>query len=200
MTYHIVITNQNVPLLELQSPISVITGRPSNLIFLLRGQKFGNLNSQAAGLRTDGGGVLSMEGTTGVPLWWTYPKGPPTNINCLFLDAKDSKKLNCIVVGEQGLLENIDPITGYIRWILTNHTTDSNLPLLLPDVNSDKVSDLLTVLFGSEPKIKFIIISGDTGKILKSYPITNCESVKLHRLTSNFTVQYFCKSSNNQGK
>ncbi|XP_043470289.1 uncharacterized protein LOC122503706 [Leptopilina heterotoma] len=183
--------------IELQGPISVLTGRPSNLIFLLRGQKYGNLNSQAAGLRTDGGGVLSMEGTTGVPLWWTYPKGPPTNINCLFLDAKDSKKLNCIVVGEQGLLENIDPITGYIRWISTNHT-DSNLPLLLPDVNSDKVSDLLTVQFGIEPKIKLIIISGDTGKTLKSYPITNCESVKLHRLTSNFTVQYFCKSSNNQ--
>ncbi|XP_033207348.1 uncharacterized protein LOC117166961 [Belonocnema kinseyi] len=181
---------------ELQGPISIVSRNPSNLIFLFRGQRFGKTNSQLAGqqILPDGGGVLSIQGTNGMLLWWIIRKRVPTDINCHALDIDGLEKPDCIVVGEQGLLDSINSTTGVIQWRSTTRTYQK-LPVVLPDVDLDGTNDLLSVDVSAESNMKLVLISGKDGSLLKTHPISACHDVQLYGLDSNFSVPYFCRST-----
>ena len=178
----------------------MVSGAPPTLIFLLRGQRFGKINSKPSGqaIPAEGGGVLSMQGTNGIPLWWVILKRVPRDINCYILDTDKSGKSDCIVVGEQGLLDSIEPTTGMIHWRSAIHTSPE-LPVPLPDVDSDGINDLLSVLVNEEPNVKLVLISGKTGNLLGTYSLPECQVVQLYSLNSNYSIPYLCRSTDGKG-
>ncbi|KZC11312.1 hypothetical protein WN55_02547, partial [Dufourea novaeangliae] len=168
--------------LELHGPITIIRQKPSNLIFLVRGQKYrGNDSNEDPGqISADGGGVMSMQGNSGLPLWLVSLQRPPTEIDCISVDTDRSGKPDCIVAGDQGLLASIEPIAGTIHWSSKIHTFEK-LPVILPDIDSDRVADFLSVEVAIKNMPNLVLLSGGTG----SCPGEFC------RASVNLTLQKF---------
>ncbi|XP_054014035.1 uncharacterized protein LOC128895456 [Hylaeus anthracinus] len=182
---------------ELHGPISIIHGNPSSLIFLVRGQRYkGNdTNEEQGQISAEGGGVMSMQGNSGLPLWLVSLKRPPTEIDCITVDTDRSGKPDCIVAGEQGLLASIEPIAGTIHWSLKIHTFDK-LPVILPDIDSDGVNDFLSVEVATKTMPNLVLLSGGTGHLLGRYWPKNCSSIDIYNLVSNETISYVCLDGN----
>lgn len=171
----------------------MIPGRPYNLIFLLRGQQFGNVVTNLAGkqpITPNGGGILSLQGTSGIPLWWVVLKKLPVNINCRLFDTKGSGKPDCLVSGEDGLLISIEPISGTTLWNSELHTYE-DLPLQLSDLDSDGINDLLSVSISNTSQ-DLVFISGKNGKLLTRLSISGCNMIKLKSIDSSLTLSYWC--------
>lgn len=180
---------------ELYGPISVIPDAPYNLIFLLHGQKFRGNDTTIEGQRQilpGGGGVMSMRGSTGLPLWLVPLKKLPTEIDCISIDTDCSGKPDCVVAGEEGLLISIEPIAGTIHWTSTVHTF-SKLPVVLPDLNSDGVEDFLSVEIMVQHRPGLVILSGKTGQLLGRYVPGNCSVIDIYHLVHNDTISYVCQ-------
>ncbi|XP_053980952.1 uncharacterized protein LOC128877568 [Hylaeus volcanicus] len=182
---------------ELHGPISIIHGNPSSIIFLVRGQRYkGNdTNEEQGQISAEGGGVMSMQGNSGLPLWLVSLKRPPTEIDCITVDTDRSGKPDCIVAGEQGLLASIEPIAGTIHWSLKIHTFDK-LPVILPDIDSDGVNDFLSVEVATKTMPNLVLLSGGTGHLLGRYSPKNCSSIDIYNLVSNETISYVCLDGN----
>lgn len=185
--------------LELHGKITVIPGNPYKLIFLLRGQQFGDIESKESGrqqqIDKNGGGVFSLQGTSGIPLWWIVLKRLPIDINCDLIDTDGSGKPDCIVSGEGGLLISIEPISGTIHWNAEVHTTPE-LPLVLSDLDGDRINDLIAIEITNTSQ-NLIFLSGKTGKLLRRQDIANCQYVKLNRVDLSFVLTYTCYNGNN---
>lgn len=182
--------------IELHGPISIIHGNPSSLIFLVRGQQYrgNNTNNNQGQISAEGGGIMSMQGNSGLPLWLVSLKRLPTEIDCISVDTDQSGKPDCIVVGNQGLLASIEPIAGTIHWSSNIHTFEK-LPLILSDVDSDTVEDFLSIEIAT--KNNFVLLSGATGHLLGRYSPKNCSSIDINN-HFNDTISYICY--NNNGK
>ncbi|KOC60289.1 hypothetical protein WH47_08661, partial [Habropoda laboriosa] len=150
--------------LELHGTISITYGNPSNLIFLVRGQRYrGNDTSSDQGqISPDGGGVMSMQGNSGLPLWLVSLKRQPTEIDCISVDTDRSGKPDCIVAGDQGLLASIEPIAGTIHWSSKIYTF-KKLPLILSDIDSDGVEDFLSIEIAVKNMPNIVLLSGGSG-------------------------------------
>ncbi|XP_001608079.1 uncharacterized protein LOC100124186 [Nasonia vitripennis] len=183
---------------EINGRITVIPGSPYNLIFLLRGQQFGDIDSRESPgqqqITPEGGGVLSMQGTSGIPLWWVVLKRLPTDIDCEILDTDGSGKPDCLVSGEGGLLVSIEPIAGTIHWNSEIHAQPA-LPLLLSDLDSDGINDLLTIELTNSSQ-SLVFLSGKSGKVLARQSIPGCQSVELSDIDSAFVLSYTCHNGN----
>ncbi|KAK2588229.1 hypothetical protein KPH14_004262 [Odynerus spinipes] len=180
---------------EVHGPITIIPGSPYDLIFLLRGQEY-NDNSTDSSVKTSGGSsVVSIQGTSGVYLWLVRLERVPTNIDCISIDTDRSGKPDCIVVGERGLLKSIDPTTGIIHWSSETHTFP-NLPVIIPDINSDGIEDLLSVEITQENASSLVLLSGNTGQLLGKYVKHNCSSVNIYDLVTDGTILYLCHDMN----
>ncbi|XP_024946179.1 uncharacterized protein LOC107272793 isoform X2 [Cephus cinctus] len=202
----LVISEQQSPLtwdktlqgVELHGPISVIPGSPDSLIFLLRGQHYG-VNSSGSlkqqQIPSEGGGVLSVQGVSGTPLWWVTLKRLPLEIDCFALDTDGSGKPDCIVAGEKGLLVSIEPTTGMIHWSSAIHTY-SKLPVLLPDIDSDGIDDLLSVEIMAESILGLVLLSGRNGQVVGRPLTRDCSSIQIISFNSNVTVSYSCDETN----
>lgn len=172
------------------------------MIFLLRGQQFGDVGlKKLVGqqqIPPEGGGVLSMHGTSGIPLWWVVLKKLPIDINCEILDTDGSGKPDCLVSGQGGLLVSIEPIAGTIHWNSEIHS-HTDLPLPLSDLDSDGINDLVTVeITNSSHNLAFL--SGKNGKLLVRRSISECESVKLISVDSSFILTYICRNGTSNRK
>jgi len=143
----------------------------------------------------EGGGVISMQGNSGLPLWLVPLKKSPLIIDCASIDIDQSGKPDCIVAGEQGLLVSIEPIAGTIHWSATTHTF-SKLPIILPDINADNVEDLLSVAVDDANVLYLAFLSGKTGQLLKHYSVDNCTSIDIYNLVSNNQILYNCYDGN----
>lgn len=187
---------------ELHGRITVIPGNPYNLIFLLRGQQFGDIDSRESPgqqqITSEGGGVLSMQGTSGIPLWWVVLKRLPTDIDCEILDTDGSGKPDCLVSGEGGLLVSIEPIAGTIHWNSEIHA-QPELPLLLSDLDSDGINDLLSIELTNSSQ-NLVLLSGKSGKVLARRSIPGCQSVKLSNIDMSFVLSYTCYNGNSNRK
>lgn len=183
---------------ELHGPISIIHGNPSNLIFLVRGQQYrgNNTNNNQGQISAEGGGIMSMQGNSGLPLWLVSLKRLPTEIDCISVDTDRSGKPDCIVVGNQGLLASIEPIAGTIHWSSNIHTFEK-LPLILSDVDSDTVEDFLSIEIAT--KNNLVLLSGATGHLLGRYSPKNCSSIDINN-HFNDTISYICYNNNGKSK
>lgn len=144
-----------------------------------------------------GGGVMSMQGNSGLPLWLVPLKRLPTNVDCISIDVDRSGKPDCIVTGEQGLLVSIEPIAGTIHWSSAYHTF-SKLPVILPDIDSDDIEDLLSVSIDDANMSFLVFLSGRTGQLLGRYSINNCTFVDIYNLISNGSISYSCYNGNSK--
>lgn len=181
---------------EIHGPITIVPGSPYNLIFLLRGEqhqengtKDGTLHQRQ--IPPEGGGVMSMQGNSGLPLWLVPLKKLPTIIDCTSIDVDRSGKPDCIVAGEQGLLVSIEPIAGTIHWSSATHTFPK-LPVILPDIDADGIEDLLSVGVDNTNVSCLVLLSGKTGQLLGRYLINNCTSIDIYNLVSNGSISYDC--------
>ncbi|XP_032675147.1 uncharacterized protein LOC116845975 [Odontomachus brunneus] len=181
---------------EIQGPITIVPGFPYNLIFLLHGEWYKNNDTKNGILHQrqippEGGGVMSMQGSSGLPLWLVPLKRLPTIIDCTSIDIDRSGKPDCIVAGEQGLLVSIEPIAGTIHWTSTIHTFPK-LPVILPDIDADDIEDLLSISVDNANVSSFILLSGKTGQLLGHYLVNNCTSIDIYNLVSNSSISYSC--------
>ncbi|KYQ47044.1 Protein ITFG3 [Trachymyrmex zeteki] len=151
---------------EIYGPITVIPGSPYNLIFLLHGEQY-KKNGTSDGVTRqrqippEGGGVISMQGNNGLPLWLVPLKRLPTIIDCTSIDIDQSGKPDCIVAGERGLLISIEPIAGTIHWSATARTVPK-LPVIIPDIDGDNIEDLLSIAVDNANISSLVLLSGKT--------------------------------------
>ncbi|XP_014475301.1 PREDICTED: uncharacterized protein LOC106744783 [Dinoponera quadriceps] len=184
---------------EIQGPITIVPGFPYNLIFLLRGEqkrndtKDGRIHQRQ--VPPEGGGVMSMQGSSGLPLWLVPLKRLPIIIDCTSIDIDRSGKPDCIVAGEQGLLVSIEPIAGTIHWSSSTHTFPK-LPVILPDIDADDIEDLLSVSVDNANVSSLVLLSGKTGQLLGRYLVNNCTSIDIYNLVSNGSISYSCYDDN----
>lgn len=182
--------------IELHGPISIIHGNPSNLIFLVRGQRYRENDTNDQGqISAEGGGIMSMQANSGLPLWLVSLKRPPTEIDCISVDTDRSGKPDCIVAGDQGLLASIEPIAGTIHWSSKIYTYEK-LPLILSDIDSDKIEDFLSIEVATKNMPNLVLLSGGTGHLLGRYSPENCSSIDIDNHVLNDTVSYICYDSN----
>lgn len=196
----IILLNLN---LEIYGPITIVPGSPYNLIFLLRGEQHRENDTTDSTIRQrqispEGGGVMSMQGSSGLPLWLVPLKRFPTIIDCTSIDIDRSGKPDCIVAGEQGLLVSIEPIAGTIHWSSTTHTFPK-LPVILPDIDADNIEDLLTLTMDNTNVSSLVLLSGKTGQLLGRYVVNNCISIDIYRLVSNGSISCTYYDDNGKG-
>ncbi|XP_076282778.1 uncharacterized protein LOC143210117 [Lasioglossum baleicum] len=181
--------------LELYGPISIIQDKPSNLIFFVRGQKYkGNDTTEDPRQISAGGGIMSLQESSGSPLWLVSLKRSPTEMDCNSVDTDKSGKPDCIVAGDQGLLASIEPIAGIIHWSSKIHTFEK-LPVILPDIDSDGVADFLSIEVAIKSMPNLVLLSGKTGNLLGRYSPGDCSLIDIYSLVSTDTISYVCKNN-----
>ncbi|XP_012273531.1 uncharacterized protein LOC105696001 [Orussus abietinus] len=191
--------NKSLQGIEIHGRISMVKGPSDNLIFLLHGQRYGDNLDSVTGqqqIPPQGGGVLSIRGSNGIPLWWVSLKRLPVDINCTILDVDGSGKPDCLVAGEKGLLIAIEPTAGTVHWSSTLNTY-SELPVLLSDANSDGIDDLLSVESSEEFNSNLLLVSGKNGELLSRYKFSeDCKVTRIYGLEVSSDISYLCSDRN----
>lgn len=190
--------------IELSGAMQVVDGvapNTKNLIFIYRGNHMVHPDNEIVN------GVLLIVGNSGKVGWYTREERIPTEINCHLIDVNRDKQKDCIVAGSQGLLAAINPISGTYYWYIHRHgnvfsdIVTIDFPILLKDMDKDKVYDLLTVAT-VQPNINhnsLLIISGATGNIIgEPMTIEDCLSVKLLTESDLVNITYLCKNGSSE--
>lgn len=191
--------------LEFLGPMSIVTNAPRTVvIFLIRSQQYGKTKDKNINISTckqipqEGSCIISMQGNNGEQLWERPLHKLATGLDCNSITVIHSQPPDCIVVGEQGLLMGIESISGNVRWTSAVNTSPK-LPIILPDINTDNVKDMLTVEVISTNVSYPIIISGTTGEVLKRYSKwENCFLIDIYSFVINQSIS--CMFHNTQGK
>lgn len=187
--------------IELSGAVQVVEAaipNTKNLIFIYRGNLMRQPDKHS---NNNVNGVLLIVGNSGKVGWYTREERIPTEINCHLIDVNKDKQKDCIVSGSAGFLAALNPLSGTYYWYFHKHgnvfrnLAAIDFPIVIKDMDQDKVSDLLTVatVFPSTNHNSLLIISGASGNIIRD-PITidDCLSVKL--LTESDTITYICKN------
>ncbi|KAF5278867.1 hypothetical protein FQR65_LT03556 [Abscondita terminalis] len=143
-------------------------------------------------------GVISVLGNNGVVAWYINQPKTSTNLNCYLIDVNGDEINDCLVLGEMGL-EAVDPISGTVFWHAHNHTqstvmTQLEFPVILQDLNSDNINEILTISnFNGESK--FVIISGRTGILMGEISVGHAGIVNIIEINAN-NIIYSCTNEN----
>lgn len=192
--------------IELSGAVQVVEGalpNTKNLIFIYRGNHMCQQDKKTDNVN----GVLLVVGNSGKVGWYTRETRIPTEINCHMLDVNRDGQKDCLVSGSEGLLAALNPLSGTYYWYIHKHgKVFSNIaaidfPVLLKDMDRDKVNDLLTVatVYPNTVHNSLIIISGSTGNIIGD-PLTveDCLSVKLLTESDTINITYICKNGTSE--
>lgn len=190
--------------IELSGAVQVVEGaipNTKNLIFIYRGN---HMKDEKTGQHDNVNGVLLIVGNSGKVGWYTRDSRIPTEINCHLIDVNRDNQKDCIVSGSEGLLAALNPLSGTYYWNIHKHGKILNIaaidfPILMKDMDKDKVNDLLTVatVLPNTNHNSLLIISGATGNIIgEPMSINDCLSVKL--LTESDTITYICKNGTSE--
>lgn len=194
--------NREYENIELKGMINVVKGlkgRSKNLVFMYRGDKIFPDNKKT--YRTDRrNGIISVLGSLGEVAWYDEMLSEPTNIDCNLVDVDRNGSPDCLVTDEFGQLGCINPISG--QWLWQFHDSENvqrkgdllDFPLILPDLNNDKVNELLLAssLSGSTHN-SLVMISGGTGRIVgKPYTVTECSYIHKLQIDNKFTISFNC--------
>ncbi|XP_053607771.1 uncharacterized protein LOC128673741 [Plodia interpunctella] len=186
--------------IELSGSVQIVDGavpNTKNLILIYRGNHMKHETDDNNNVN----GVLLIVGKSGKVGWYIREKRIPTEINCHLLDVNRDRQKDCLFSGSKGLLAAINPLSGTYYWyihkdgqIFTNIVA-IDFPILMKDIDKDKVNDLLTVATVSpNPNHNnLVIVSGATGNIIgEPMVIDDCLSVKL--LAESDSITYICKN------
>lgn len=199
--------------IELMGPINIVNGVPGhckNLVFLFRGDvtDANTISKQELpNIPPRGGGAISIMGDSGKVAWYIPRQRIPSHIDCALLDVDKNGEDDCLITGEKGLFEAINPLSGEVHWNIHIHPKNSSLftsidfPLVILDVNDDHVHDLLTAcsIQNSNHNI-IIIISGRMGNVLgKPYILSNCDGVD-SLILEKTDLSYYCEKGHKRSK
>ncbi len=154
-----------------------LRGRSKNLVAMYRKDK--RVSDNETGPRKTNG-IISLLGGTGGVAWFNEMLNEPTAIDCTLIDVDLNGKPDCLVVDEFGEIACINPLSGTFFWHIADRTEKNtellSFPLVLPDLNNDKVNELL-VTSGIN---SLIIVSGRNGlKIGSPYILKECTFMHL---------------------
>ncbi|XP_046404510.1 uncharacterized protein LOC124169799 [Ischnura elegans] len=94
------------------------------------------------------GGLVSLSGATGQPLWAVSLHSPPEELDCALLDTDNDGIPDCLAFsGRSGLLAAVNPTTGSVIWYLHDHKSQERptalqFPVSIPDLDGDGTKDL----------------------------------------------------------
>ncbi|XP_044736266.1 protein FAM234A [Chrysoperla carnea] len=191
-TYH------GIELKNVISVVSGVSGRSRNLVFLFR-DDIRNIDQKNTDRR---GGLVSIVGSSGKVAWFTNLNRVPTDIDCNLIDIDNNGENDCIIIGENGLMEAVNPITGTVTWHLHSSTNGSlyftsvDFPLVLPDIDNDGVFDLVTSSsLNKKNHNNLILISGKTGNLIGE-PLTVAECKTIHEIAidKDRLLSYTCEN------
>lgn len=195
--------------IELKGMINVVDGRrgrSKNLVLMYRIDKILKDRNVTWPRKN---GIICLVGGNGQVAWFDEMSNEPNIIDCSLLDANRDGSLDCIVMDEYSQVGCINPVTG--QWIWRSFLEDKNVvkkndvldfPLILPDLNGDHVSEILTVSsLGKHIHNNLIILSGATGEKY-SEPYTDSECFYIHKLQidQNSGVSYDCSTNQSYEK
>ncbi|XP_071442579.1 uncharacterized protein [Hetaerina americana] len=104
-----------------------------------------------------GGGLVSLSGATGQPLWQVSLPSPPEELDCALLDTDNDGIPDCLAfAGRSGLLAAINPTSGAVIWYLHDHKSQMRpmalqFPVSIPDLDGDGTKDLAIACTLSTP-------------------------------------------------
>lgn len=189
--------------IELSGAVQVVDGavpHSKNLIFIYRGN---HMKVQVKNNNDNVNGVLLIVGSSGKVGWFTRENRIPTDINCNLIDVNKDGQKDCIVSGADGLLAALNPLTGTYLWYIHKHgkilsnIITIDFPVVLKDIDKDKVNDLLTVatVYPNSNHNSLVIFSGATGDLIEEpWPIEDCLSVKILPESDTVNITYICKN------
>jgi hypothetical protein len=104
--------------------VAGVPGRGRNLVFLARGDVINAALGKTPSDRTNiafpanGGGIVSLTGSTGEVAWYIVFNRMPREIDCTLLDVTNDGAEDCIILGSGKLLAAVNPIPGNIFLVL----------------------------------------------------------------------------------
>lgn len=173
---------------ELKGPVNVVstTDKGASLIFMYRKDRFDSQKSTS-----EANGIISIMAQTGKVAWFVPYAMEPKYINCSVVDLDRDGVTDCIVVDIYGQLSSLKARTGARIWSTKEYMGRNgareifdyfSFPLILPDLDNDKVNELLHI-FRTDNKTQnsFSLLSGRTGKLIGS-SISDPECIFIHEL------------------
>ncbi|XP_055372946.1 uncharacterized protein LOC129606584 isoform X2 [Condylostylus longicornis] len=184
---------------ELKGMVNVVNGLRSwerNLIFMYRSDKF------FAEFQTNNhkrNGIVSLIGNSGKISWYHEMENEPVAIDCTLIDINRSGKPDCLVLDEYGQLGAFDPVWGFWLWNFRDNGTKKvdvlDFPVILPDLDGDKVFDLLFATTNKEDGKRNLlrIISGRVGAPFgEGHKISDCMHIRKFHLEDKSIVSFNC--------
>lgn len=189
---------KNYEKIEFKGQINVVDTvwrRGRNLVFMYRGDGMFNVSDDFNKKRN---GIIALIGGTGEVAWFVEMVNEPSSIDCTLIDQDLNGSPDCLIMDEFGEVLCINPISGQWRWHITEHTSRKadllNFPLVLPDLNGDKVNELLLVTVSkSGAHNRLLIVSGSDGKAIgSSYVVKECFYIHKFQLDPSFMIGFNC--------
>lgn len=191
--------------LEMRGPVNVITRKmeksvETSLIFMYKRDKF---IDAAVKVNPKPNGIISLVSRTGKISWFAEMSVEPRYVNCSIIDVDLDGENDCLIVDTFGQLSTLKSISGQWIWqtleakkgrIPELYEDLFNFPLLLPDLDGDKVNELLHI-FSSDSDIQnsFSLLSGRTGKLIgSSITVSECMFIYKLELAELYTIKYAC--------
>lgn len=167
-----------------------LRGRSKNLVAMYRKDK--RVGDNESGPRKTNG-VISLLGGTGEVAWYNEIMNEPKAIDCSLIDVDLNGTPDCLVVDEFGEIACINPLAGTFFWHISDRTEKNtellSFPLVLPDLNNDRVNELLV----TSSINSMIIVSGRNGmKIGSNYVLKECSFIHKFQLDINYKVSFIC--------
>lgn len=194
--------------LEMRGPVNVIQRKTdksveTSLIFMYKGDKF--IDAMVK-VNPKPNGIISLVSRTGKISWFAEMSVEPRYVNCSIIDVDLDGEMDCLIVDAFGQLSTLKSISGQWIWqtleakkgrIPESYEDLFNFPLLLPDLDGDKVNELLHIFSsGSNIQNSFSLLSGRTGKLIGgSITVSECMFIYKLELAELYTIKYACINS-----
>ncbi|KAJ7329991.1 hypothetical protein JRQ81_016165 [Phrynocephalus forsythii] len=112
--------------------------------------------------------VMALSGMNGSTLWSTHVKEEIRSVQCKGLNLMSLAEPVCLITGTSKFLSLLSASSGMPIWTLDpSHLPSGTLAapaVTVPDVDGDRVSDLVVLAIGeTQPDLCFILVSGKTG-------------------------------------
>lgn len=174
--------------------VNGLRGRSNNLVAIYRKDK--RVGDSETGSRKTNGIISLLGGTGGVAWYKEMVVNEPTAIDCSLIDVDLNGTPDCLVIDEFGEISCIDPLAGTFFWHIADHTAEDkktelllSFPLVLPDLNGDKVNELLI----TSSINSLIIVSGRNGfNIGSRYVLNECSFIHKFSLDADWKVSFIC--------
>ncbi|CRL07026.1 CLUMA_CG019998, isoform A [Clunio marinus] len=170
-----------------------------NIVFMYRSDKiFPDLNKSKKSKQKINGGIVALSGNSGEIVWSREMSNEPRSIDCNLIDCDNNGTKDCLILDEFGQLSCLDS-NGHFIYDFSNLKTSKqtrkdllDFPLILPDLNGDKVNELMMGYSNAKNSTTdLVILSGANGKILLKNT-QNCSYIHKLQIDTNFVIKFIC--------